>query len=342
MRPDVAFYYPGQYLYDLDWINNLICFFDGVAMLIPEYMPDHHTLDDHSIISSLKDHGLFHVIRPEEVVDATATKQLTNAFVEVIESGRLDHLSQTSRKDDRRSSFGSLSMSRLGYYGDRKLGQLIFQELKSRGLAADSEDGVSIPMDRTVRALILVLLAQIIRPRGESMGLTLSPATDQGNLVGALQEVISNPDASPSIGDVISFDMGMVGVNLGSIPMDEILDFRKQHYPQHRNYILAVRRFARELSLMHPEERDLEFEQRQEELDDLAQLLRKVNRVAWKRAVLFGISLAGAAWNLYSGNPVGAAIAAAGGAFGILSGEGSRSNEVGVYSYLMSAKSLGY
>ena len=341
MKPDVAFYYPGQYLNDLDWIKNLVCFFDGVAMLIPEYMTDHHALDDYSIISSLKDHGLFHVIRPEKVVDATATEQLTNACVAIISSGRLDHLSQTSRKDDRRTSFGSLSMSRLGYYGDRKLGESLFQKLKSRGLARDSEDGMSIPMHRTVRALILVLLAQIIRPRGESMGLTLSPATDQWRLVDALREIISNPDhASPSIGDVISFDMGMVGVNLGSIPMDEILDFRKQYYPQHRNYVLAVRSFARELSLMPAEERDLAFEHRQEELDDAARALRRVNRVAWKRAISFGISLAGAAWTFHSGDPVAAAIAGAGAAYGIVAGEASRSNEVGVYSYLMSAKSL--
>lgn len=172
--------------------------------------------------------------------------------------------------------------------GDRELGERLFQRLKSRGLAEDSEDGVSIPMHRTVRALILVLLAQIIRPRGESMGLTLSPATDQWRLVDALQEIISNPDdSSPSIGDVISFDMAMVGVNLGSIPMDEILDFRKQHYSQHRKYVLSVRRFARELSLMPAEERDLYFEQRQEELDDAARALRRVNRVAWKRAISF-------------------------------------------------------
>ena len=38
MKPEVAFYYPGQYWYDADWIKNLILFFDGIAMLIPEYM----------------------------------------------------------------------------------------------------------------------------------------------------------------------------------------------------------------------------------------------------------------------------------------------------------------
>ena len=246
MKPDVAFYYPGQYWHDADWIKNLVLFFDGIAMLIPEYMEDHGSFDDYPIISSLKNHGLFHVIRPEEKVGAEETEALAKALAEIISSGRLDHLTQVSQKDAKHSSFGSLSMSRLGYYGNEKLADSIFRELKARGLADDSKDGVSIPMHKTVRALILVLLAQILRPKGMDMGLTLSPATDRMDLVDALNEVISEPRASsPSIGDIVSFDMAMVGVDLGGIPMEEILDFRQQYYSQHRNYSLSVRKFAR-------------------------------------------------------------------------------------------------
>ena len=39
-RPEIGFYYPGQYWHDADWIKNLVLFFDGVAMLIPKYMAD--------------------------------------------------------------------------------------------------------------------------------------------------------------------------------------------------------------------------------------------------------------------------------------------------------------
>ena len=335
MKPEVAFYYPGQYWYDADRIKNLILFFDGVAMLIPNYMEDHGTFDDYPIISSLKEHGLFHVIRPEESVGAKETEALAESLVEVIASGRLDHL-----KDAKGSTFGSLSMSRLGYYGDEKLANFIFQELKARGLAHDSEDGVSIPMHGTVRAVILVLLAQILRPKGADMGLTLSPATDRPKLVDALQEILSKPDASsPSLGDIVSFDMAMVGVDLGDVPMEEILDFRQQNYSQHRDYSLAVRKFARELSLMPPEERQAAFEQRQEALDDAARDLKKLNRTAWKKPMSFGISLAGAAWTYHSGDPIGAAIAGAGAMYGVLP---DKSNEVGVYSYLISAHQTRY
>ena len=226
----------------------------------------------------------------------------------------------------------------LGYDGHQELADSIFQELKARGLADDSKDGVSIPMHRTVRALILVLLAQILRPKGEELGLTLSPVTDQPTLVDALNEVISNTKtlstSSSSIGDIVSFDMAMVGVDLGSVPMEEILDFRKQNYSQHRTYSLLVRRFARELSLMPSEERQAAFEQRQEELDDAASPLRKLNRMAWKKPLSFAISLAGAAY-VYGSNPIAAAIASAGAVVGMLP---DQSDEVGVYSYLVSAQ----
>ena len=336
MKPDFAFYYPGQYLLNVDWMKNLICFFDGIAMLIPEYMEDHLGFDDETIISGLKNHNLFHVIRPEEVVDAKATEALTKALLEIITSGRLGDLTRGTDKDAKQSDFGYLSMSRLGYYGDRDLAAVIFQELKSRGLAEDSKDGVSIPMHRTVRTLILVLLAQIIRPRGESMGLTLSPTTDQPHLVNALSEILLKPESSsPTVGDIVSFDMDKVGVDLGPVPIDEVLDFRQQNYCQHRDYILSVRTFSCELSLMPSDEREARFEQRREELKALCDDLRKIYRGSWRTATSFGISLAGAAWAATQGDPIAGTLAALASAFAPRS---DAPTEVECYSYLISAK----
>ena len=114
------------------------------------------------------------------------------------------------------------------------------------------------------------------------MGITLSPTTDQWRLVKALNEIISGSETpAASIGDIVSFDMSMVGVDLAGVPMDEVLDFRNQNYSQHRKYSLSVRSFARELSLMPTEERQTVFEQRQEELNEVAREIRNANRKAW-------------------------------------------------------------
>ena len=312
-------------------------------MLVPEYMRDHGKVEDYPIVASLKEHGLFHVIRPEESIGKEETKDLAKALTEIIASGGLDHLTKGSRQGANLSSFGSLSMSRLGYYGDLKLAESIVQELKARGLAKDSEDGVSIPMHGTVRALILVLLAQILRTKGGGMGLTLSPATDQWRFVEALNEIISKRDSSiPTVGDIVSFDMAMVGVDLAAVPLDEVLDFRNQNYSQHRNYSLSVRQFARELSLMPSEERLAAFEQRQEELDDAARAIRSASRKAWGRPASFAISLAGAGVALQGGAIAGGAIAAAGGVAAFLLSMADKGEDAGVYSYIFSAQTSLY
>ena len=217
-RPEIAFYYPGQYFLNPDWIKTMVLFFDGIAMLIPSYMEEYHTADDHSIIEALKDHSLFRIIRPEDAIGKEETLLLANALTDIIASGRIDHLTKEPDKLNRQSAFGSLSMSRLGYSGDRPLAESIVEELKRRGLAKDSEDGASIPIHRTVRSLILVLLAQILRSNRTQAGVTLSPITDQVPLVNALSEIISDPVSPvPSIADVISFDMAMVSADLGGL-----------------------------------------------------------------------------------------------------------------------------
>ncbi len=312
-------------------------------MLIPEYMSDYGSFEDYPVVASLREHGLFRVIRPEESIGKEETEELAKALAGIIASGGLDQLTEGSHRGGDRSSFGSLSLSRLGYHGDQKLAESIVQELKSRGLARDTEDGVSVPMHRTARALTLVLLAQILKAKGESIGLTLSPATDQWRLVEALKEIISTQDASaPSIGDIVSFDMSMVGVDLASIPMDEILDFRNQNYSQHRNYSLSVRSFARELSLMPVEERQAAFEQRQGELDAAARAIRNASRKAWGRPVSFAISLAGAGVALQGGEIAGGAIAAAGGVSAFLLSIADKQENAGVYSYIFSARTSLY
>ena len=332
-RPEMGFYYPGQYWYDADWVKNLVLFFDGVAMLIPKYMADQGSFEDYPLVAGLKEQGLFKVVRPEETVGAAETERLQKGLLDIIESGGLDHLMQANRQDAEGTHFGSISMSRLGYHGDPELADAICQELKDRGLARDSEDGVSVPMDMTVRALILVLLAQILR--GATKDTRLCPVTDRWELVYALEEILSAPLAStPSVGDIVSFDLGVVGVDLGSVPLDEILDFRRQHYAAHRDYRQSILKFSQELSVMEAEDRDAALERRQEELDAMARNLRKINWKAWRRRATFGLTATGAMLTYKLDDPLPAAVAALA---AVLTAWPESGPEIGVYSYVMSA-----
>ena len=193
MQPDFAFYYPGQRFQNVDWIKNLICFFDGIAMLIPENLPNY--LDQHAeeTVCALKDRNFFRVIRPEEVVDQKAAEALARELGKIIDSGRLDHLVGSS-------AFDTLAKAKLGTHSDHELANSIFQKLMSRGLACDLRDDVYVSVNETVLVLVLTLLAHILKPKGEDMGITLSPATDQRDVVDVLHGILESDSAPPAVG----------------------------------------------------------------------------------------------------------------------------------------------
>lgn len=224
-------------------------------------------------------------------------------------------------------------MSRLGYYGDESLYKMIFEELKKRGLAKDSEDKVSIPTHPKVRSLVLVFLSQILRPYGHQLNARLSPATDMGKMVRALTELVG-VKADPTIGAVVEFDLNTVTVDLGPIPIDEALDFRKQNLSAHKRYMLSVRKFAFELSRMSEEERRVSFEIRQAELDDLANDLRTRARKAWRKPSSFALTLAGSAISAIT-SPITSLFRAAAAVAGY---EKPSASDAGPYSYLFAAR----
>lgn len=331
--PTVAFYYPEPLWYDAESVKNLLLFFDGVGLLVPAYMEDRPGEVYPELVEPLREQGLLHILRPEEHVDQTATEELAQTITELITSGALDELAA-----DTTTRFHELSRSRLGFYGDVGLAEMLLEELKARGLARDSEDGVSIPMHPFVRILILVLLSQILRAKGSNLGMELMPATDRPDLVDALVEVLSLPTL-PSAGHVVAADMQTVGVDLSLVPMDEVLSFRSQYAEQHRRYALEVRGFVRDLSLLEPRDAEQALTDRQAELADLANDLRVLGRKSWKKPASWGISATGAAWALATGDPLGVILSAAGWGLGDSGGGGV---ETGAFTYLFSVPRRRY
>ena len=324
---EVAFYYPGPIWFSGDRIKSLLLFFDGVALLVPKYMKGRPEQLDPTIAQPLRKLGLLHLLEPEILVDKDATKQLAAALGQLLASGTFDQLS----KD--KSAFQELSYSRLGGYGDPKLAEALLKELKARKLARNTKDGVSIPMHPLVHAAVLVLLAQILRSKGPSLGFELSPATDRPQLVESLCELLSVPN-SPASGHVVAFDLETVAPDLSVVPLDEVLDFRRSHLKEFKAYARNVRRFVVELSQLAPRRRETAFNDRQEEIRDLAADLKRKSRKAWKKPASFALSIAGATWTLHSGDPIGALLAAGAAAAGALSDD---KPEVSAYSYLFAA-----
>jgi len=325
---DVAFYYPGPVWHSGEWIKNLLLFFDGIALLVPDYLRDKPRRVDPVVAEPLIDAGLLHVLEPEKMLDKDATRRLADVLVPILESGALDQLSKDGK-------FHELSYSRLGGFGDQALADDLLQRLMAKGLARATEDGLSIPMQPTVRVLVLVLLSQILRPYGPTLGLDLWPATDQPQLVEGLVEVLSLPSL-PSQGQVVSFDLETVGVDLSRVPMDEVLGFRKDYGKEYAAYARTLRQFVRELGQLPRPERKGALNDRQDEIRAMAHELQERGKRAWKSPASFALGIAGALWTLKLGDPIGAAIMLG------LTGFGASPSapEVGAYSYLFRAREL--
>lgn len=322
---DMAFYYPGHIWYDIDRIKSMLLFYDGIGFLIPEYKKGEPENVDPILAGPLRDKGLLQYFVADEVIDESATSELATAMGRLFESGSLNRLMEKG------TEFHSLSMSRLGYGGNRELAEQLYQRLLSMGLAKESTDGSSIPMHPAVRYLILVMLAQILRATSAKKGIDLSPITDRPQVLSSLKELL-NISTAPSAGQVIQFDLEAVSADLSAVPLDEVLDYRNQNLEAHKLYMRSLRQFAREISVLPPYEQDLALADRQTALDDYAADIKRVSRAAWRKPATVGLGLAGAAW-VATGDPLSALFAAGGIAFKEF---GAGDEKLDAYSYLVS------
>ncbi len=328
--PEVAYYYPEPFWRSEELIKNLLLVFDGVALLIPRYMKSRRAdlLGAH-LSEPLEDQKLLHILEPEKLVDAAATERLSAVVSELLDSGDLAKMAR-----DKGSRFREISYSRMGGFGNHQIADALIKRLKEQGLAKDSEDGASIPLNPVVRQVVLALLSQILRPQARQIGLELAPVTDDPRLTGALDELLSLRLKSVAPGGlVVSSDLEVVGVDLSDIPLDEILDYKRTHIDMYKEYRRAVRRFVNEVSNLEPAERKRAEEDRREELRDIAAKVRKVARSSWKRPATFALGATGAAWKLAVGDPLSAALAAGAALLGLGKKEADQS---GAFSYLFS------
>ena len=346
---EFAYYYPEPYWLarESSWIKSLLLFFDGVAILLPDYMSGRELVADPSLAEPLSDKGLLKVLQPEWFVDAELSNRLAEGMVELIVGGAFDGTAANE------APFAALSMSRMGFaelstsrMGSQHRGvfEMIHNDLKERSLALDSEDGVSIPLRYDVRIAYLMLLAQEAREAGRRHGFDLHPTTSGNAADEAIRSFLELPPM-PSREDVISFDLAAASVDLDIVPLDEILDYRRQYGEEHRDYMVNLRRFVVEITAVDGADRQRLLERRQAELDDQARNLRRLALDAFKkprnaagfalglRATSARSGLTGAAWTLATGDPVPAGLAALGLILGSVPGRGTGS----AYSYIFRA-----
>jgi hypothetical protein len=329
--PEVAYYYPAPYwrYEEVDQVKALLLFFDQIAILRPRYMSGIEQLSDPVLASPLADLGILRVLEPETFVDQQMTEDLATAMVSLLTEGTFDQL-------DRSSHFQALSQSRVGWGADVGLASMLTEELIERGLARSSEDGLSIPMHPEVRTTILVLLAQLARAAGRRQGLNLHPTTSQVQPAESLVKTLSRSQM-PSAGHLVALDLEAVTLDLTSVPLDELLDFRARHADEYRAYTRELHSVLTQLGPLDEVDRQVLLADRREELAERAFGLRRTSRKLQRSGGVgvgsVSLGLAGASWEL-AGNhdPVSAALALVAGLSALIP-----SRTVDAYSYVITA-----
>ena len=334
-RPDVAYYYPAPFWLEREggWIKSLLLFFDKVAILLPDYMYGQHHLADQALAGPLEDAGLLEVLEPTLWIDEEMAHKLAEVVTTLLADGVFDGL-------DRAVGFQELSQSRIGYGADVDLAESLVAQLQAKGLATTSEDGASIPLHPTVRTTILVILAQIARLAGTKNRLVVHPTTNDATALDDLVRTMSR-QGMPSRDNVIGFDLEPVSLNLESVPIDELLQFRVEHQAAHKAYMRDLTRFMAELAdIGEPEEREFLFLERRQEIADTAQeLQRNTRRTLGRNLPSWSLGIAGCAWSVVSGDVLGAVLATLGfGSGGVVSSLSSAPKKVTAYSYIFQAQ----
>lgn len=328
-RPEVAYYYPAPYWASGDggWVKSLLLFFDQLAILLPQYMYGRHQVADPSMVLPLEERGLLRVLEPNDWIDEKTAESLAETVNGLLTSGAFDGLPENV-------GFQELSYSRMGHGIDVELAETLVESLASKGLARPSEDGVSIPLHPTVRTTILVILGQLSRSSGDRRGLSVHPATNDLQAVDELVRTLSR-EPMPSAARVITLDLEPVSFDLGPVPLDDVLEFREEQRLSHRAYVRDLRRFMSELAAIdEQEERERALVERRQEIADTAhELQRSTRRSIGKNLGGFGFGLAGAAWGLATGDPLGFALTAGGMTAGLVPG---KSAPASAYSYVFS------
>ncbi|MEJ7719062.1 MAG: hypothetical protein WKF58_00750 [Ilumatobacteraceae bacterium] len=304
-RTEVAYIYPSPYwdISEHDWVKSLLLFFDEVSILLPDYMYGRHQQADPSLAGPLEDRGLLTILEPKVWIDEPARLELVTTMNGFIDGGAFDGLTADVH-------FQELSQSRAGYGVNIDVADDLIQRLIELGLARSTEDGVSIPLHPVVRSTMLVLLGQFARGIGDRVGHSVHPTTSNRRGVVDLRRFLLTEQLT-NAGTVIDLELENVGLNLGPVPLDELLDFRSERLGEHKTYMTNLRGFMAELSdIGDAAEREQHLLERREEIADEARRLQRRHDLTSAEISDRSALALPATWSIATGDPIGAVLGA--------------------------------
>lgn len=147
------------------------------------------------------------------------------------------------------------------------------------------------------------ILAQAVRATAGQQGRLVEPVATRRDEARVFSAILDAAVENVGAADVVMSDLSAVTLNLCQAGLDDILDFRVRHRNEFRAYVLALQ------ALLASSRSSRHVADRRAALADEAQRLRELQLRRWAN-LGGGVSLGivGAAWNLASGDLLGALI----------------------------------
>jgi hypothetical protein len=332
-QPAFVGYYSGAWLWPDDqigWVKTVLPFFDKVSLILPaELLP--RVLDRDPVLAKpLYEMGLLVNREPKDVLDVKASQTIAEALEHAMHEVRYGFGSDFADTLVGRRSPRTITAEHLGPSPETRK---VLYALQKRGLASSVGDDGLFRMEPDLQMLLLAICAQTMCSVDRAGGVDAVPFRPPSDRA-------ANNNSRWDPAHVLAYDIGAVGANLSNLALDEVLDIRRTHGPAYRAYLRNLRSFVRTLPVGDDNPRDLDraFAERREEVQDAASDLRRKTRLSdLKQNLSVGLGWTGAMWTASSGNYVGAALAAAGAAVGLIPGPQTTS----AYSYLFRVAEYG-
>jgi hypothetical protein len=328
-----------------EWMKVMLLFFDGIAILAPSGAQTRWAYADRSVIEPLTDRGLFRLIDPRELMDDDAAERILS-YLNQASAYYYRHAGDGYRESqelprDGLLSWGVVYPARGVVAPDhlaphiQEYANAVWGELFARGLAVRATADNPLLLHPRIWGTLEFLLVYTLRPAGLRLGLNLQPATDDAASLATGMSLLEKA-VRPLQSQIISSDLEQVALDLSRVPLDEILEFRKQHGAQYRQYAEKLRLLVTELGPLSHDERGCLLADHYLEIADAAEDLRRTARTWWRRPIAtIGLGIAGAAWSGASGDVPSAVLSLLG---GIVGSVGSAPPIQGSYSYLFEAQ----
>jgi hypothetical protein len=305
-RGELAHYYGDWFWNDrqIGWIKSLLLFFDGLALALPSETATYLIDSDPVLAQPLSERGLLQNYPPDLWLKSPypESRRAFKRFLRVQEKLGIPAERDLFHTDIDVVLGKEMDLTPTEYYKElRKFNQLLDRAKRQYG------DGKP-PIKALAVAVTSRLLSQNIQE------VAIASVIEDESAASFVASIIGGRDNG--LASVVISDLTHINLDLTDIPLDEVLDFRRDYGAEYRAYARQVRQFVLDLSLMSKSEQSFALAARRTELDDRAEHLRRIGRTAFGRqAVVLSFGVAGAAWTLAHGDfwaaafTVGAALA---------------------------------